>query len=77
MKTMTQMQAEINAEKAAQAAIENLIDESPNRAMSLLTGNFVGLLRAIVSENGGDPDEELMIDVGDSRDITIHARKAS
>ena len=62
-------------EKAAQAAIESLIDESPRRALSLLTENFVGLLSALVSANGGDRYQELKIDGGEARGITIHAKK--
>lgn len=63
-----------NAEELAQAAIENLIDESPYRALSLLTANFVGLACALVCAEGGDAEQEIKIDGGESRCITIHAK---
>lgn len=64
------------AETRAQEAIEALVAQSPRKALSLITGNFVGLLRAAAKQAGQDPDKEIYVDGGTSRSITIHAHKA-
>ncbi|WP_310643439.1 hypothetical protein [Limnohabitans sp.] len=62
-------------EKNATAAIDALVDESPEKAMSFLASNFVGLILAMIEIKGGDVSNEIKINGGDSRDITIHAKK--
>jgi hypothetical protein len=62
-------------EKNATAAIEALIDESPSKAMRFLASHFVGLTLALIESQGGDSSQEIKVDGGDSRCLTIHAKK--
>lgn len=58
------------------AAIEMALDEcSPADVLSVLTGAFVGLTVELARRQGHDPDVQIKIDGGTSRDITIHAKK--
>ena len=52
------------------------MDASPKKALALLTGHFVGLTLALLRSQGHEPDGDILIDCGDSRDITIHKPKA-
>jgi len=62
------------AQELAQEAIEALIDESPSRALCLLTSNFVGLLCALVAVEGGNADDQIHVDGDGGRLITLHAK---
>lgn len=46
-----------------------------NDVLALLTGTFVGITLEIVRREGKDPSKAILVDGGDSRDITIHAAK--
>ena len=65
----------MNIEKELADVVNRFIDKNPNKALSALTEHFVGLTVALVEANGGGSAGEITIDGGDSRDITIHARK--
>lgn len=43
--------------------------------LSVVTGNFVGLIVALAEQGGADPDKEIFIDGTPGRSITIHAKK--
>lgn len=63
------------AEKNFEKALMELVNESVNKTLSVLTGCFVSLALEVVEQNGGDTDREIKIDGGDNRDITIHSPK--
>jgi hypothetical protein len=57
-------------------AIESALDEAPvSDVLSILTGAFVGLTVELVRRQGHDVREEIKVDGGNQRDITIHAAK--
>ena len=51
--------------------------EYPQSALSLITGLFVGLLEYSIEEAGGDKNQEIKIDSGGKRDITVSAVTAT
>lgn len=55
--------------------ISEAVAEDPESAMQIVTAHFVGLAAALAERAGGKPQCAILIDGGDSRDITIHARK--
>lgn len=58
------------------AAIELALDECrPADVLSVLAGAFVGLTVELARRQGHDPDVQIKINGGTSRDITIHAKK--
>jgi hypothetical protein len=59
-----------------QEAIEAALDELPaGEVVAFITGSFVGLIEALAKVNDHDPNVDIRIDGGTSRDITIHAPK--
>lgn len=59
------------------AAIEHALDEVPAAdVLGLLTGAFVSLTLALARQQGFDVCNEVKVDGGRERDITIHAPKA-
>ncbi|HDR8991461.1 hypothetical protein [Burkholderia vietnamiensis] len=58
------------------AAIEAALDEAPvSDVLSVLTGAFVGLAVELVRRHGHDVIQEIKVNGGQQRDITIHAPK--
>lgn len=57
------------------AALDTLVDEGADVALALVTGAFVGLVKAVMESNGLDTSGEILIDGGPNRSITIHAEK--
>lgn len=55
--------------------ISDAVAEDPDAAMQIVTAHFVGLAAALSESAGGKPQCEILIDGGNSRDITIHPRK--
>jgi hypothetical protein len=79
---MKSKKTEIRVEQTALgklgAAIEHALDEAPvSDVLSILTGAFVGLTVELVRRQGHDVSQEIKVDGGHSRDITIHALKMS
>lgn len=64
-----------SAVDAAVDAIERAVDADWARTLSVLTGAFVGLAVAATRAQGHDADQEIRIDGGSARDITIHEKK--
>ena len=58
-----------------QEKFQDFAVEYPNSGISFLLGNLVGLLEFSIESQGGDSNKEIMIDGGDKRDITVHAKK--
>lgn len=57
-------------------AVETALDEHQvSEVLSVLLGCTVGLVVALAQNKGINPDEQITIDGGDSRDVTIHAKK--
>ena len=56
-----------------QDAFTEFAAEYPQSALALVTGLFVGLLEYSVEKAGGDPKQEIKIDSGGKRDITVSA----
>lgn len=57
-------------------SLDELIGISPDKAILVVTGMFVGLVVAYAEANGSAEGGEITIDGGDgNRDITIHAEK--
>ncbi|MDD2664416.1 MAG: hypothetical protein PHD19_11750 [Dechloromonas sp.] len=65
--------AQSNAEKEFELAVLRFIEESPKRALSAITGYFVGLTIALIEGEGHAGIGEIRINSGGGRDITIHA----
>ena len=63
------------ARKQFEEAVDRLVDESPKMALEIITGYFVGLTTALLTAHGEDADQEIVIDGGEARNITIHAVK--
>lgn len=58
------------------AALDALVEEAEaDVALALITGAFVGLVKAVMESNGLDTSGAILIDGGTNRDITIHAVK--
>lgn len=67
-----------NALEKLEAAIHlALSEESVSDVLSVLTGAFVGLTVELVRRQGHDMSNEIRVDGGQQRDITIHAPKES
>lgn len=57
-------------------SIERALDECPaSDVLTVITGIFVGLSEELVRRQGFDASEQIFINGGDQRDITIHAKK--
>ena len=59
-------------------AVANALDDPDNNVsdvLSVLTGVFVRLCVELVRRNGADPEKQITLNGGDSRDITIHPKK--
>lgn len=57
-------------------SIERALDEcSTADVLGVLTGVFVGLAVELVRRQGHDTNEQIKIDGGNERDITIHSPK--
>ena len=57
-------------------AVDAALDECEvSEVLSVLLGCTVGLVIALARDRGADPDKQITIDGGTSRDITIHAKK--
>jgi len=67
-------EALINIKDAITAALLNV---PASEVLSILTGAFVGLTVELVRRQGHDATQEIKIDGGDNRNITIHAVKAA
>lgn len=66
----------MNALENLGAAVARALDEEPVAdVLSIITGTFVGLVVSMVQKNGHNPNEQIKVDGGNSRDITIHAEK--
>ena len=63
------------AQKQFEEAVDRLVNESTMVALEIITAYFVGLTTALLTSHGEDADQEIVIDGGASRDITIHAVK--
>lgn len=63
------------AEQFQDALLEMIDEEGMNFALSIVTGTFVGLTLQALREQGHEPEGEVLINGGDSRDVTIHAAK--
>lgn len=58
------------------AAIEQALDEAAvSDVLCLLTGMFVGLTVELCRRQGHDANQEIRVDGGNQRDITIHTLK--
>lgn len=58
------------------AALDTFVEEAEaDVALALITGAFVGLVKAVMESNGLDTGGEILIQGGPNRDITIHAEK--
>ncbi|AAN38054.1 BcepNY3gp56 [Burkholderia phage BcepNY3] len=68
----------MNAIDALGEAIEQALEECPtNEVLAFLTGAFVGLITELARRHGADASQDIKIDGGKNRDITIHAAKAA
>ena len=56
-------------------ALLRLVEEDAQTALCLVTGAFVGLTLELIRRQGHEPVGDVLIDGGESRDITIHAAK--
>ena len=73
---MIEQNVENQAIEKLGAAIELALKEaSVSAVLSILTGSFVGLTVELVRRQGYDVNEEIKVDGGNQRDITIHAPK--
>lgn len=55
--------------------LAEMYEASPVKTLSELTSMFVIVVGSSVELSNGDPNLEIFIDGGDSRDITIHPVK--
>jgi hypothetical protein len=62
-------------EKELSKEIMQFAQDFPLEALALMAGHFVGILEAIITAEGDDPNKEIKIDSGGGRDIVISARK--
>lgn len=65
----------MNAVENFENALLRLVEEDAQTALCLLTGAFVGLTLELIWRQGHEPVGDVLIDGGESRDITIHAAK--
>lgn len=60
------------------AAIERALDDAPvSDVLSVITGTFVSLVAELTRRAGHDANEQIKVDGGAQRDITIHAAKVA
>lgn len=60
------------------AAIERALDDAPvSDVLSVITGTFVSLVAELTRRAGRDANEQIKVDGGAQRDITIHAAKVA
>ncbi len=50
-----------------------LRDNPANEVLSVVLGNFVGLMLALTEQAGHDPEKAITIKGAPGRDVTIHA----
>lgn len=62
--------------KKLEDAFLELVEADAQAALQLVTGMFVGLTLEMLRCRGFNPDEEIRIDSGGERDITIHKKTA-
>lgn len=60
-----------------ESAIVDMVGIDYAGTLSLVTGVFVGLALEVLRRNGHNPEGEVRIDGGESRDVTIHAAKSA
>ncbi|MBN8489619.1 MAG: hypothetical protein J0M20_18050 [Burkholderiales bacterium] len=56
-------------------AFVRLVEQDTEAALQLITGMFVGLTLEYMRRRGHEPNGDIKIEGGSSRDITIHAQK--
>lgn len=72
----TELCEQMSAIEKLGVAIEAALDEAPvSDVLSVLTGAFVGLAVELVRRHGHDDIQEIKVNGGQQRDITIHAPK--
>lgn len=64
-------------EKQFEEALLDFVEVSPKKALTTLTGHFVGLVLALLEAEGHVPDGDIHIEGRESRNITIHAPKGN
>lgn len=72
---MNRNQEFANAAEHFEDALIAMIEVSTPDALSVLTGAFVGLTIECLKRQGHIPDGDILIDGGESRDVTIHKPK--
>ena len=65
----------MSIEKEFEEVFMRFVDESPRKALSTITGHFVGLTLALIEVDGHEVEGDIFIDSCGGRDITIHAPK--
>ena len=65
----------MNAVENFESALLRMVEEDEQTALCLVTGAFVGLTLELIRRQGHEPVGDVLIDGGESRDITIHAVK--
>lgn len=65
----------MNAVENFENALLRLVEEDAQTALCLVTGAFVSLTLELIRRQGHEPVGDVLIDGGESRDITIHAAK--
>lgn len=65
----------MNAAEKFENALMRLVEEDAQTALCLVTGAFVSLILELIRRQGHEPVGDVLIDGGESRDITIHAAK--
>ena len=63
-------------EALADAITDALNSNKVADVLAILAGSLVGLTTELVRRQGENPDKEITLNGGESRDITIHAKKA-
>ena len=61
--------------KLFQQGLKDMLATSYGEALAIVTGTFVGLTLEVMRRHGHDNTKEIHIDGGESRDVTIHAKK--
>ena len=65
----------MSIEKEFEEVFMRFVDESPHKALSTITGHFVGLTLALIEVEGHEVEGDIFINSDGGRDITIHAPK--